>query len=144
MSDTPLTRGASTLPAGSENGPVEVSEAMTLRPGSWLFEVERLSWPASAAAVASLLRACGARIAGRTTALDVPEHVDVEAVVLSWKPEAPEPPATWGPAIRVLLDVVNTSLGPDRGRTSQVSFLVGLGQEVLASGSGLLKFATSP
>lgn len=143
MSDTPLTRGAPTLP-GAEYGQVEVGEALTLRPGTWLFEVERLSWPVSATALASLLRACGARIAGRTTALDVPEHVDVEAVVLSWKPETPDWQASWAPVIRVLLDVMSTSLGPDRGRTSQVSFLVGLGQEVLASGSGLLKFATSP
>lgn len=144
MNDLPLSRGASTLSAGPEHDPVEVGEVFTLRPGSWLFEVERLSWPVTAAAVASLLRACGDRIAGRSTSLDVPEHVDVEAVVLTWKPEAAEVPATWAPAIRVLLDVVSTSLGPDRGRTSQVSFLVGLGQEVLASGSGLLKFATSP
>jgi hypothetical protein len=120
-----------------------VSEPRTLGPGSWLFEVEGLPWPASAPAVASVLRACGVRIAARTAALDEPVPADVEAVVVSWKPEARRAPLTWVPVSRVLLDVVSTSFAPGHGRTSQVSFLVGVGQEVLASGSGLLKFATS-
>lgn len=143
MDDLPLTQGASTTPAEADSGPVLVKTALPLRPGSWLFEVDRLAWPTSAAAVASLLRACGARIAGRSTAPDVSDPLDVEAVVLSWKPETLPAPSAWTPAVRVLLDVVSTSLGPDRGRTSQVSFLVGIGQEVLASGSGLLKFMVS-
>jgi len=143
MGDTPVSRSAPTL-SGSEPEALAVSEALTLRPGSWLFQVERLPWPASTAVAASLLRACGARIAGRTTALDVPERADVEAVVLTWTPMSPASRRSVTPGIRVLLDVVSTQVSPDRGRTSQVSFLVGLGQEVLGSGSGLLRFATPP